>query len=70
MDEMNDVRERAPEAGAWQSAMAGQSAAVGRRARPVETKWPVGFSVLVAIAVSTLLWAGIIVSAIRLWRSL
>jgi hypothetical protein len=33
-----------------------------------ERKWPLGVSLLIAVAGSAILWAGIILLAIRLWR--
>jgi len=65
MGEIDYIRER--ESGAAQGAGAGRKAAE-ETTQPAARKWPLWISLLIAVVVSVILWAGIIVFAMRLWR--
>jgi len=66
--ETDNLREREPGPAARQNAAPAQPATIGDNAAPAARKWPLGLSLLIAAAVSIILWAGIIAAGIRLWR--
>ena len=67
MGEIDYIRERESGAGEQQGAGAGRKAA-NETGLPAARKWPLWISLLIAVVVSVILWAGIIVFAMRLWR--
>jgi hypothetical protein len=65
MGEIDYIRER--ESGAGEQQGAAEKYAAGK-AGDAPRKWPLGISLLIAAIVSLILWGGIFVFAMRLWR--
>jgi hypothetical protein len=66
MSESEYIRER--DGGAAEQRAAAASEQASETGAPAARKWPLGISLLIVVAVSLILWAGIITAAIRLWR--
>jgi len=66
-EKSDDLREREPAPAERQNAAPIPKPTIGDNA-PAERKWPLGISLLIAVVVSVILWAGIITAGIRLWR--
>jgi hypothetical protein len=67
MGDIDYLRERESAADDKPGARAGRHA-MSETGAPAERKWPLGISILIAVVISLLLWAGIIAIAIRVWR--